>query len=58
MICVAYRVLLETIWNANPLLRSYLGSMDNPELIIYQVTPNRVRFMREWGLDYYEVPVV
>ncbi len=50
------RALLETIWNANPLLRSYLGSLDNPELLIYRVTPNRVRFMREWALEYHEVP--
>ena len=54
---VTDRVILESIWNANPLLRSYLGSLDNPELIIYQITPDRVRFMREWALDYYEVPV-
>ena len=49
------RALLESIWNANPLLRSYLGSIDNPELIIYRVTPQRVRFMREWALEYFEV---
>ena len=48
--------LLESIWNANPLLRSYLGSIDNPELIIYRVTPHRVRFMREWALEYFQVP--
>ena len=49
--------LLESIWNENPLLRSCLGSIDNPELIIYRVTPQRVRFMREWALDYVEVPM-
>lgn len=54
---VTDRELLESIWSSNPLLRSYLGSSDNPELIIYQVTPDRVRFMREWALEYYEVPV-
>src|SRR5437867_837536 len=26
------RVLLQEIWDANPLLRKYLGSIDNPEL--------------------------
>ena len=26
--------VLEEIWNDNPLLRQYLGSIDNPELII------------------------
>ena len=52
------RGLLESIWNANPLLRSYLGSIDNPQLILYRVTPIRVRFMREWALEYFEVPTV
>jgi hypothetical protein len=48
---------LEAIWNENPLLRQYLGSVDNPELIVYRMVPNRVRFMREWALEYHEVPV-
>jgi general stress protein 26 len=52
---VADRGLLQTIWDANPLLRSYLGSIDNPDLIIYRIVPNRVRFMREWSLDYLDV---
>jgi general stress protein 26 len=51
------RAVLEEIWNANPLLRAYLRSIDNPELIIYIFRPNRVRYMREWALEYYEVPV-
>jgi general stress protein 26 len=54
---VTDRELLESIWNANPLLRSYLGSIANPELIIYRITPARVRFMREWALEYHEVPL-
>ena len=49
------RNLLEEIWNSNPLLQRYLGSLDNPELIVYRIVPNRVRFMREWALDYHEV---
>lgn len=49
-------VLLGEIWEANPLLRRYLGSPDNPALIIYRIVPDRVRFMREWALDYHEVP--
>ena len=53
---VADRALLQEIWDANPLLRQYLGSLDNPELIVYRVRPVRVRFMREWALDYHEVP--
>ena len=50
------RPLLEGIWNENPLLRQYLGSLDNPELIVYRIVPSRVRYMREWALTYYEVP--
>jgi general stress protein 26 len=48
--------LLQEIWKENPLLRGYLGSIDNPELIVYRITPERVRFMREWALEYHEVP--
>jgi general stress protein 26 len=51
------RPLLEEIWAGNPLLRAYLGSIDNPELIVYRIVPNRVRYMREWALEYIEVPL-
>ena len=51
------RLMLEDIWNTNPLLRKYLGSLDNPALIIYRIKPERVRFMREWALEYHEVPL-
>ena len=50
------RPLLQEIWDHNPLLRQYLGTLDNPELIVYRVDPNRVRYMQEWALEYYEVP--
>ena len=53
---VTDRALLQAIWDANPLLRQYLGSLDNSELIVYCIRPNRVRFMREWALEYMEVP--
>ena len=46
---------LREIWESNPLLRRYLGSPENPELIIYRIRPERVRFMREWALVYHEV---
>ena len=49
--------VLNEIWSSNPLLRNYLGSIENPELIIYKINPNRVRYMREWALEYYEVTV-
>lgn len=46
---------IAAIWESNALLRNYLGTPDNPELIIYRIVPARVRFMREWALDYHEV---
>jgi general stress protein 26 len=54
---VTERPLLQDIWDANPLLRQYLGSLDNPALIVYRIRPTRVRFMKEWALDYHEVPI-
>ena len=53
---VTDRALLQEVWDANPLLRQYLGSLDNPEFLLYRIRPTRVRFMREWALDYHEVP--
>lgn len=47
---------LAEIWAANPLLKQYLGSPQNPEFILYRILPDQVRFMREWALDYHEVP--
>lgn len=49
--------MLAVIWESNPLLRRYLGTPDNPELIIYRCLPTRVRFMHEWALEYLEVPL-
>ena len=51
------RAVLQEIWDANPLLRQYLGRLDNPALIVYRIDPTHVRFMREWALEYYEVPL-
>lgn len=45
------------IWDTNPLLRAYLQSPDNPEFVLYRVSPRRVRFMREWALEYHDVPL-
>ncbi len=47
--------ILREIWEGNALLRRYLGTPENPELIIYRIRPERVRFMREWALEYQEV---
>jgi general stress protein 26 len=54
---VSERALLQEIWDSNPLLRQYLGSIDNPELIVYRIRPNRVRYMKEWALEYSNVPL-
>lgn len=54
---VTDRGLLQAIWDGNALLRQYLGTIDNPVLIVYRVVPNRVRFMREWALEYNDVPL-
>jgi len=49
------RAKLEEIWNANRLLQHYLGTVDNPQLVVYKILPVRVRYMLEWALEYYEV---
>jgi general stress protein 26 len=54
---LADRTLLQSIWDSNPLLRQYLGTIENPALIVYRVVPNRVRYMKEWALEYHEVPL-
>ena len=51
------RAVLEAIWADNPLMRQYLGSLDNPQLIVYRIEPLQVRYMQEWALAYYEVPL-
>ena len=54
---VTESVILQQIWDTNPLLRQYLGTSDNPALIVYRIRPTRVRFMKEWALEYHEVPI-
>jgi general stress protein 26 len=51
------RAILEAIWAENPLMRQYLGSLENPQLIVYRIEPVQVRYMQEWALQYYEVPL-
>lgn len=45
----------QAIWDSNSLLRAYLKSIDNPEFLLYRIDPHRVRYMREWALEYHEV---
>lgn len=54
---VTERPLLEEIWQANALMRQFLGSLDNPQLIIYRIRPTEVRYMQEWALEYIHVPL-
>jgi len=54
---VTDRALLQEIWDANPLLRQYLGTLDNPQLIVYRIEPRQIRYMREWALEYHNVPI-
>jgi general stress protein 26 len=54
---VTERAILEEIWNANPLMRQFLGSLENPQLIVYRILPTRVRYMQEWSLEYANVPL-
>lgn len=49
--------ILQQVWDDNPLLRQYLGRIDNPDLVLYRIVPSRVRYMREWALEYHEVPI-
>jgi uncharacterized pyridoxamine 5'-phosphate oxidase family protein len=49
--------ILGEIWEGNPLLRAYLRTPENPELIVYRMKALRVRYMREWALEYYEVSI-
>lgn len=49
---------LRRVWDANPLLRNYLGTIENPEFVLYRISPRRVLFMREWALQYHVVPLV
>ncbi len=51
------REVRRRFWDGNPLLRGFLGSLDNPEFMLYRIRAERVRFMREWALEYHEVPL-
>ena len=54
---VTDRAVLQDVWDRNPLLRQYLGRIDNPEFILYRIRPTRVRYMQEWALEYMIVPL-
>ena len=54
---VTDRSTLEEIWDTNPLMRQFLGTLDNPDLVVYRIRPTRVRYMQEWALEYHDVPI-
>src|SRR3954469_16725977 len=43
---VTDRALLQGIWDANPLMRQFLGTLDNPHLIISRIRPTQIRYMQ------------
>jgi general stress protein 26 len=49
--------LKEEVWNNIPYIRKYMISLDNPDFVLYKITPTRVRFMKEWAITYREVPI-
>jgi len=57
MSLVTDAALRQSVWETNPLLRAYLKSIDNPEFLLYVVQPSRVRYMKEWALQYHEAPL-
>lgn len=54
---VSDRILLQEIWDSNALMRQYLGSLENPMLVVYLIRPTEVRYMREWAIEYHAVPI-
>ena len=49
--------LLAEIWAENPIMPKHLGDVDNPDIILYRIKPERVIFMQEWSDTYHEVPL-
>ena len=54
---VSEPAILQEVWDSNPLLKQYLGSIDNPGWMLYRITPTQVRYMQEWALEYHEVEI-
>lgn len=44
-------------WDESPLLQQFLPDVNNPEFVLYRVEPNHVRYMKEWALAYFDVPI-
>ncbi len=54
---VTDRAILQEIWEGTPLLRHFLGTPDHPEFVLYRIVPTRARYMQEWALECFEVPL-
>ena len=52
---VTDRAVKQSWWERSPLLRAYIPSAVDPRFVLYRVEAERVRFMREWALEYFEV---
>ena len=48
---------LDAVWAASALLRQFLGTIADPEFVLYRIVPSRIRYMQEWALAYHEVDV-
>lgn len=54
---VVDRATLDEIFQSSALLRQFLRTPDNPEFVLYRIVPSRVRYMQEWALEYFDVPL-
>ena len=54
---VTDEAILKEIWDSSALLRQFLRTPDNPAFILYRVVPVKVRYMQEWALEYFDVPL-
>jgi len=50
-------VIIDEIFRSSALLRQFLKTPDNPEFILYKIVPTQVRYMQEWALEYFDVPL-
>jgi len=49
--------LIRDIWENHNLLRQFMPDPFDSNLIIHRIEPKRVRYMQEWALQYYDVPI-
>ena len=49
--------VLQEVLSRNTLLRAYLDSIDDPQLVLYRVRPTQVRFLHAWAAEYQVIPL-